>query len=112
MMYCGPDEDRDLAGLQVVAGRLDQVQDDEQRRAVFVDLRPLVALLRVFNRQLVKAELLLQRRQFLGLRILERDPDEAIRPLQVRADFAERDVGQFLTAMVGNTVDEHDRRSG
>jgi hypothetical protein len=55
------------------------VQHDEQRRAVLVDLRPLVALLRVFDRELVEAELLLQRRQLGGLGILQRDPDEAVR---------------------------------
>ena len=107
----GSDENGDFAGLQIRTGRLNQVQDDEQRRPVLVDLRPLMALLRVFNRQLVKAELCLERRQLAWLRVLQRDPDEAIRPQQMRVDLAERNVGELLTVMVSDTVDEHGRPS-
>jgi hypothetical protein len=43
------------------------VEHDEERRAVLIHLRPLVAVLRVFDGQLVKGKLLLQRREFSRL---------------------------------------------
>ena len=80
---------------------------DEQRRAVLVDLRPLVALLRVFDRQLVQAELFLQRRELGRLGILQRHPDEAIAPGEMRAHLGQRNVGELLSAIVGDAVDDH-----
>ncbi len=67
---------------------------DEQRRPVFFDLRALVALLRVFDGELVQVELLLQRGQLAGLRILQRDPDEAVAAIEVRAHLAQRNVAE------------------
>ena len=47
----GAREDIDLSDPQVRHARLDHVQHGEQAVAVFLDLRPLVSLLRVFHRQ-------------------------------------------------------------
>ena len=72
------DKHRHFAGLQLLAVLFDEVHHDEERRAVLVDLRPLVALLRVFNRELVKAELFLQRRQLRRFGVFQGDPDETV----------------------------------
>ncbi len=103
------DEDRDFSRLQVGAGGFDQVQHDEQRRSVFFDLRALMAFLRILDRQLVERELFLQRRQLGRFRILHRHPDKAIAPLKVQAHLGQRDVGQLLSAVVSDAIDDHAR---
>jgi hypothetical protein len=69
-----------------------------------------MALLRVFDRQLVKSELLLQDCQFIRLGILERDPDKTIAALEVRPHRGQRDVGKFLSAIVSDAVNDHRAR--
>jgi hypothetical protein len=101
------DEDRHLAGDQIVARPLDHLQHDEQRRAVLLDLGALVPVLSVFDRELVEVELLLQRGEFPGRRVLQRQPDEASGRGQVLPDVADRDVGELLSAFVGDAVDQH-----
>ena len=86
---------------------LDHVQHDEERRAVLLDLRPLVAVLRVFDGELVQTELVLQRSQLGGVRILERDPDEAVRPAQVRSDLADAGCRRLSAVLIGDAVDQH-----
>ena len=62
----GADEDADLADLQLVGGReLDHVHDREHGVAVLLDLRPLVAVARVLDRQVVQAELALHLEQLV-----------------------------------------------
>ena len=72
------DEDVDLAGLDDlvgvdVAGRL---EDHEQRVVVDLELRALVRLDRVLDRQLVKAELPAHRVELLGLGLEQPEPHE------------------------------------
>ena len=84
---------------------LDRVQHDEQRVAVLLDLRPLVAVARVLDRELVQVELLLHLLE-LGLGgVLERHPDEAAGPREVVADLAHVDVGELAAVLVGDAVD-------
>ena len=67
----------------------------------------LVGMARVFDRQIVQTELVLHRRQ-LGIgRVAQRDPDEAIRPADILADIGNRDVGELLSVLVGDAVDQH-----
>ncbi len=94
------DEDRDFTGLQVLARRLDHVQHDEERRTVFLDLRPLVAVLGVLDGELMQIEFLLEHRQLGRFGILQRHPDKAIGPRQILPDLAQRDVGDSLAALV------------
>jgi hypothetical protein len=103
------DEDRDLT-VQAVGARLEQVRDNKERRSVLVELGALVALLCVFDRQLVEIEFLLKRHQLRWLRVLQGDPDEAVASLEVRAHLCERDVGVLLPAIVSHTVDNHSAR--
>ena len=51
---------------------------DEQRHAVLLELWTLVAMLRVFHRQLVERELFLKLQEFCRLWIFECHPDEAV----------------------------------
>ena len=67
-MYCGPTKIATSPVLQFGSGEFDQPHHDEQRRSVFVDLRPLVALLGVFDGELVKAELFLQHGELARVR--------------------------------------------
>jgi hypothetical protein len=55
----GPGEDIDLADPHLAVDDLDHVQHREQRVAVFLDLRALMAVARVFDRKLVQVELVL-----------------------------------------------------
>lgn len=62
---------------------------------------------RVFDRQLVKVELLLQLVKFVRLGVLERHPHESTRIRQMRADLADGDIGDPATVVVGGAVDQH-----
>jgi hypothetical protein len=107
------DEDVDLAHHQLVGRlQLDRVQHGEERVVVFLDLRPLVAVPRVLDGQVVQAEFLLHLRELFGRRVLQRDPDEAARALEVLADVVDRAVGELRAVLIGNAVDQHGRLLG
>ena len=93
--------------VQLVDAALDDVEHDEERRAVLLELWPLMAVPRVLDGELVQSELLLDPRQFAVIGILERDPYERARALQVRVDIRQRDVGDLLPVLVGYAVDQH-----
>ena len=106
------DEDVDLADDQLVGGPdLDRVQYREQRVAVLLDLRTLVAVASVFDGEIVQAELELHLLELFGGRVLERHPDEALRPPDVLADLVDRTVGEAVAVYVGDAVDQHRRGS-
>jgi hypothetical protein len=78
-------------------------QDDEDRVAVPLELRPLVRAGRVFNRKVVEGELLLHLREHLAVRLEETDPHESTRLLEDLADvrdrhLAARDAGRIRHA--------------
>jgi len=107
------DEDVDFADPDVVGAvvELDQfggVQHRKQRIAVFLDLRPLMSLARILDRELVQAELLRHLVQ-LGFRWLEQShPYETAGAMEVFADVGDRDVGQLSTLLVRDATDEHE----
>jgi hypothetical protein len=68
-----------------------------------------MAVADVLDRQLVEIELVLERAQLRFGRVLQRHPDEAPGVGQVMADVAHRDVGELLSAVVGDAVDQHVR---
>jgi hypothetical protein len=103
------DEDRDLAEFERRPTQLGQPHHDEQGRAVLLDLRPLVAVARALDRQLVQAELVLHLPQFVVAGIVQRDPDEAAGPLQPLVDGLDRDVGELAPVLVSHAVDQHRR---
>src|SRR5436190_17468124 len=70
-------EDVDFTDPQFTVDNLDHLQYDENRVIVLLDLRTLVALPRVLDRELVQAEFMLHGGQLSRARILECNPDEA-----------------------------------
>jgi hypothetical protein len=64
-----------------------------------------VAVARVLDGEIVQAELALHLLELFGGRVLERDPDEAARPLDVLADVVDRTVGKAVAVVVGDAVD-------
>jgi hypothetical protein len=103
------DEDVDFAHAHIAVLELEGLHYGEERIAVFVDLRPLVAMMCILDSELVKAELLAHLLELLGLRILQAHPDEAVGPLDVFADVLFRDVGELAALAVSDAVDEHER---
>ena len=81
------DEHVHLADLQLLARHLDGVQHGEQRVAVLLDLGPLVAVVRVLDRQLVQVELVLHLGELGGVGVAQRHPDEAVRAADVGLDL-------------------------
>ena len=80
-----------LAELDLAVHFLRGVQDDEQRIAVDLDLRALVRVVRVLDREVVQAELLLQLLEQRLVGLVQSDPDEGVRLLEDVADLVERD---------------------
>ena len=83
------------------------MQHGEHDVAVLLDLRPLVAVARVLDREVVQAESCCIFVELFVGGIAQRDPDEAIRALEVVADVLDADVGELLAVLVGDAVDEH-----
>jgi hypothetical protein len=83
------------------------VQHREERIAVFLDFRALMAVAGVFDGELMQVEFLLHRGEFPGPRILERDPYETLRPAHVLADLLGLDVPELLSVLVGRAIDQH-----
>ena len=86
---------------------LDRVQRREQRVAVLLDLRPLVPVPRVLDRELVQRELLRHLVQLFVRRLEQGDPDEAVAAAHVLADVLLRDVGELAAILVGDAADQH-----
>ena len=105
----GPDEDEDLAELDVVAlGEPGALENDEERIAVDLELRPLVGIDGVLDGQLVEIELALCRLELGHGRVQEADPGE--RPV-----FTDRLVGvldgqiarKAVPVLVDSAIDDH-----
>ena len=84
------------------------LEDDEQRVAVHVELRALVRLDRVLDRQLVQVELAPHRVELVLGRLVEADPDErvllAARLMRVQDRKLARPAKPVL---VDRAVDDH-----
>ena len=78
------------ADLVVVAPAPHGVEDDEAVAVVQVDLRPLLLTDRVFQRQLVEAELAPQQLHVLVGRILDVEPEDLLAVLDQVADRLQR----------------------
>ena len=96
MMKPGPDEDRDLAELDLLAlvDVARGAQDDERDVAlVGLDLRPQVEALRVLDGEVVQPERVLHARQLLRRGLDHPEPDE---PRVVLADRRRLGSGSIL----------------
>jgi hypothetical protein len=103
------DENADLAHVKVVFLHFDRLQHGEQGIAIFIDLRALMAFARIFDGELVQTELFAHFFELLGRGIFDRDPDEAVRPLQILADVFLGDVCELAAFQICHTVDQHER---
>lgn len=99
----------EFVDMEFSVGGFHQVQDREQRIAVFLDLRPFVPGLRILDRQRMQCENLLQVREFRGGGIVQCHPDKAIRALQKVRNPIGVEIGDFVTIQVGGAADEHER---
>jgi hypothetical protein len=85
------------------------MERDEQRIAILLYLRALMAMLGVLNRQLVEPELALHDLDFGRVRVLEGNPDKAVRLVYKEVNLANRYVSELAAILIGDTVDEHKR---
>jgi hypothetical protein len=106
----GADEDRDLAkedGLRLVhvASR---PQDDEECLAIALELRALMRLDRVLDREFVQVELARHRGELLLTRLVETEPGDGALGLAGRVQFGK--VGRLRRTpplTVDSLVDDH-----
>src|SRR5262249_25550579 len=101
------DEDVHLADAQVVAVRLDRLDDGEERAPVLLDLRPLVAVAGILDGEGMEFELLLHLRQLRLAGVPERHPDEAVRSFHVFVDLARADLSEPLAVLISDAIDQH-----
>ena len=100
-------KDVDFSDVQFLIHHFDQVQDRKEGFAVLVHFRTLVALLRIFNRQFVQAELKPHLLELLLGCIFKSHPYKAVRADDVVVNILDRDVGKLATVLIGNAVDQH-----
>ena len=101
------DEHMRLAEGDPAVHELCGMRDHEQRIAVRLDLRPLVRIARILDREVVQAEFLLELAEQRRLRIEQPDPDEgAVVDRQHVADLVERDIAARPVAAVDDAVDD------
>jgi len=98
------DEDVDFSNMKLTVLELNRLQHGEQRVSVLFDLRPLVAVARVFDGQLVQAELFAHFLELGRLRILEADPDEAVGAFDILADGFLRNVAELGALLIRDAV--------
>ncbi len=102
-------ENRQLSDVQFIGARFDHVQHREQGVAILLDFRPLVAEPGVLDGQGMQAEGPLHLFQLFGVRILKRDPHEAVRKGQVFLYAPNVDIAEFVPVLIGRAADEHGR---
>jgi hypothetical protein len=83
------------------------VKDREQRLAILFNLRPLMAMMRVFDREIVQTELALHRFELVFIRISQRDPDKTIGAADIAVNLADGNVSKLATVLIRDTVDQH-----
>ena len=82
-----------------------RAQHHEHRILVELELRPLVRVVGVFNRQVVQSELLLHLSQHILFGLIQAEPDELVVAGQRRPNLLDAEVGHSRTAAVGGAVD-------
>ena len=85
---------------------LRSAHDDEERVVVALDFRPLMRGKRVFDGQIVEAELLLHFPQQRLVRLVEANPHERVGALDDIADVVERDLADLPPAGIGHARDD------
>ena len=104
------EEEQDLAELDDVfgldvAGRL---EDEEERIAVDLELRPLMSVNRILDRELVEGELSPHCIELILVRLVQPDPDEGVATLRRLERLLEREIAVVpKSILVDGAVDDH-----
>jgi hypothetical protein len=101
------DEDRHFADVEVVVGRFNHLKNYEKRFAVLFDLGPLMAILCIFDGQLMEAKLFSHGFELGRLRIRERNPNKAVGLVDEEMNLIDRNIGKLAAILIDYTIDEH-----
>jgi hypothetical protein len=101
------DEDLYLTDVEIAVGRLNHLKNHEKGFAVLFDLGPLMAVLCIFDGQLMQAKLFSHRFELRRLRIRESDPDKAVGLVDKEMNLVNRNISKLAAILIGDTVDEH-----
>jgi hypothetical protein len=85
---------------------LRRAHDDEERVVIALNFRALMCGKRVFNGQIVEAELFLNLPQERLVRLVEANPHERVGALEHIADIVEGDLADLPPSGVGHTRDD------
>jgi hypothetical protein len=66
-----------------------------------------MAVMRVFDREIVQTELALHRFQLVSIRIPQGDPDKTIGAVDVVVNLTDRNVGKLPAVLIRDTIDQH-----
>ena len=88
-----PDEDMGLAEGDAPVDQLGGAGDHEERVAILLELRPLMRVGGVLDRERVQVELLLHAAQQRRLGLEQADPDDVVVFARPFAGFRDRDIG-------------------
>ena len=102
-----PDEDGDLTDPQLTVNGLDHVQDCEDQLAVLFDLRSLMAVPRIFDRERMQVELGLHQLQRARVRFQQCDPDETTGLHQIAMDVLRLDIRELPPVLIRHAADQH-----
>jgi hypothetical protein len=95
------DEDMGLAEGDAALGQLCGPRHDEQGLAILLDLRPLMGVVGVLNREIMQVELLLHGAEQRDVRLVQADPDHVAGFRSPARGFADRDIGDALSVDIG-----------
>src|SRR5688572_10465604 len=103
-----PEKDVGLSELQLArrSGHVRRAQHHEHRILVELELRPLVRVVGVFDRQIVQAELLLDLPQHVLFGLVEAEPDELIGTRECRPNLIDGQIGDSGAAAICGAVDD------
>lgn len=96
----GADEQMRLAEGDAAVDQLGGARDDEQGIAILLDLRPLVRMLGILDRQIVQMELRLYAQQKIAVRLQKSDPDDMVRLLGPVTGLLDRNVGDAAAGRI------------
>ena len=101
------DEDVHFAHPHFGTLDFEHVQNREERSAVLLDLRTLMAVARVLHGQRMQVELPLKELELGRIGIGDGDPHKTSGLADDLPDLGDRNVGDLVAVLVGDAVDEH-----
>jgi hypothetical protein len=99
--------DKDRHSPTLRSPRLHHLQHHEKRFVVLFDLRPLMPMAGIFNRQFVQTKFFLHDFKLDRFRIRKSDPNKAIGLVDKKMNLVNRDIGKPAAILIDDTIDEH-----